>query len=139
MVMKECVYCILSFARTAIQMEMENLGVKDFRNLVHDGGFVDLSGTTIHFCKLVFSFVNDVMRFYTPEILVDFIDCFCDIFHNMIELYIDALKRDENMPMTECIEGDANFVIYTLLLTVGTKIEQETGVEVPEVAELHSK
>ena len=57
----------------------------------------------------------------------------------MIELYIDALKRDENTPMIECIEGDANFVIYTLLLTVGTKIQQETGVDVPEVSELHTK
>ena len=120
-------------------MEMDSLGVKDFRNLIHDGGFVDLSDTTIHFCKLVFGFVNDVMRFYTPELLVDFVDCFCDIFHNMIELYLDALKRDENMPMSECIINDANFVIYTLLLTVGTKIQQETGVNVPEVTELHSK
>ena len=123
----------------AIQIEMESLGVKDFRNLIHDGGFIDLSDTTIHFCKLVFSFVNDVMRFYTPEILIDFTDCFCDIFHNMIELYMDALELDENMPMSECIFGDATFVIQTLLPTVGTKIQQETGVEVPEIGELHYK
>lgn len=135
--------CFLFFVplldRAAIQIEMEKLGVRDFRNLIHDGGFVDLSDTTIHFCKLVFSFVNEVMRFYTPEILGEFVDCFCDIFHNMILLYLDALQRDENMPMSECITNDANFVIHTLLLTVGTKIQQETGAEVHEVAELHTK
>ena len=98
---------------------------------------MDLSSTTISFCKMVFNFISDVFRFYRAELLEDFIDCFCDIFQNMVDLYTDALGRDENVSMSECIVGDAQFVINTVLPTVAEKINQETGVEIPELSELH--
>lgn len=37
---------------------MENLGVKDFRNKVYNGGIVDLSRTTWTFCKSILGFIT---------------------------------------------------------------------------------
>lgn len=118
---------------------MENIGMKDFRNLIYEGGIVDLSSTTVNFCKMVFNFLSDVLRFYTAELLEDFVDCVCDIFTNMMELYTDALRRDENVSMSECIVKDAQFVIDTLLPTVVEKINEETGVAINELVELHTQ
>lgn len=122
----------------ALQLRMESVGIKDFKNLIHEGSLVDLSQTTVHFCKLVFSFTNDVLRIYTPEIFKEFIDCFCDIFHNMMDIFTDALARDENIPMTESITKDAMFVIDTVLVAIINKIDSETGLEIPDLRDLHS-
>ena len=118
---------------------MESIGISDFKNMIHEGSMVDLSSTTINFCKLIFSFMNEVFRFYTPELLVVFIDCFCDIYHNMISLFTDALTRDENLPMTDSIMKDTTFVIDSVLLAMGEKINRETGLEIPELVELHAR
>lgn len=120
----------------AVILQMQSLGMAEFSNLVHDG-IVDLSSTTIHFCLMTIDFMNDVFRIYTPQLLEDFIGCFCDIFRNMVELYSDALDRDENISMTECITQDAQFVIETLLPTFIAKMNQETGVEIQDLIELH--
>ena len=115
---------------------MQSLGMKEFSNLVH-GGIVDLSHTTINFCQMTINFMHDVFRIYTPQLLEDFIGCFCDIFNNMVELYCDALNHDENIAMTECIVNDASFVIETLLPTFISKMNSETGVDIPDLVELH--
>lgn len=120
----------------AVILQMQTLGMREFGNLVHDG-IVDLSNTTINFCLMTIDFMNDVFSIYTPKLLEDFIASFCDIFHNMVELYSDALNRDENIAMSECITGDADFVIQTLLPTFISKMDQETGVEIPDLIDLH--
>ena len=117
---------------------MQSLGMKEFGNLVHNG-IVDLSNTTIQFCLMTIDFMNDVFCIYTPQLLEDFIGCFCDIFHNIVELYFDALSHDENISMYECIEGDAKFVIETLLPTFIAKMNLETGVDIPDLVELHDE
>lgn len=108
----------------------------EFSNLVHDG-IIDLSNTTINFCQLTIDFMNDVFCIYNPQLLEDFIGCFCDIFVNMVELYTDALHRDENISMSDSITNDAQFVIQTLLPTFIAKMNAETGVDVPDLVELH--
>ena len=129
----------LSFVCAAIRMEMESLGVPDFKNLIFEDGIVDLSNTTVAFCKSVLTFVNEIFRFYTPELLQEFIDCFCDIFHNIVELYVDALRRDENTPMSESITGDAKFVIDTVLPAVAERINKHARVDTPELPELQRR
>ena len=76
-------------------------------------GLVDLSETTITFCKSTINFVNDALRLHAPELLEVFIDSFGDIFKNMIELYVDAMNRDENTAMMEGIVKDGEFVLDT--------------------------
>ena len=124
----------------AIMIEMENLGIKDFRKRIHGGAIVDLSKTTITFCKSVFNFVSDALKLHAPDLLVIFIDAFCDIFNNMVVLYVDAIKRDENIPMMDSIVGDGEFVINTVLPTIGERINSLLGgMEMPELVELHAK
>ena len=118
---------------------MENVGVKDFKRLIHEGSLVDLSQTTVNFCKLVFSFTNDVLRIYTPEILEEFISCFSGIFENMMELFTDALSRDENIPMSDSIMKDAIFITDTVLVAISKRINTETELDIPDLVELHSK
>lgn len=115
---------------------MQSLGMTEFSNLVHEG-IVDLSNTTINFCLKTINFMNDVFSIYTPQLLEDFIGCFCDIFNNMVELYSDALSRDENIDVNDCIMSDAQFVIATLLPTFISKMNSETGVDIPDLVELH--
>lgn len=122
----------------AVILQMQSLGMTEFSNLVHEG-IVDLSHTTINFCLLAIDFMTDVFRIYTPQLLEDFIGCFCDIFCNMVDLYSDALARDENVPMVDCIKGDAQFVIETLLPTFISKMNQETGVDIPDLVDLHAE
>jgi hypothetical protein len=121
----------------AIIIEMENLGVRDFKNKIRDGSIVDLSRTTVTFCRLVFGFVNDAMKFYIPEHLISFVECVCDIFRHMVHLYVDAFGRDENVPVSDFIVADAQFVIETLLPTVGKGINIKTCVQIPEFVDLH--
>lgn len=116
---------------------MQSLGMREFSNLVHDA-IVDLSSTTVNFCMMTIDFMNDVFRIYSPKLLEDFIACFCDIFRSMVELYSDAVQRDQNISMTDCIIGDAQFVIETLLPTFIDKMNLETGVDIPDLVELHS-
>ncbi len=115
---------------------MQSLGVKEFGNMVHEG-MVDLSATTIHFCLMTIDYMNDVFKIYTPQLLEDFIVCFCDIFRNMGVLYSDALGRDENIAETDYIMNDSQFVVKTLLPTFISKMNEEIGVEIPDLVELH--
>ena len=57
----------------------------------------------------------------------------------MVAIYTDALKRDENIPMAECIRGDAVFVVDTVLPTVGDQINNQSGLQIGELVELHTK
>lgn len=120
-------------------MEMVNLGIEDFRNLIYQDGYVDLSSTTITFCKCILNFVSDVFRFYFPEILVVFVDCFADLFISIVELYVDALSHDKNIPLVESILKDAYFVVETVLPIVGKKINTDSGQEIQQFVELHTK
>ena len=124
---------------TAIIIEMENLGVLDFKNKIRDGSIIDLSRTTVKFCQLIIGFVNDAMKFYIPEYLISFVECVCDIFRHMVNLYVDAFRRDENVPVSEFIIADAQFVIETLLPTVGKGINIRTCVQIPEFVDLHDR
>lgn len=118
---------------------MENLGVLDFKNKIRDGSIIDLSRTTVKFCQLIIGFVNDAMKFYIPEYLISFVECVCDIFRHMVNLYVDAFRRDENVPVSEFIIADAQFVIETLLPTVGKGINIRTCVQIPEFVDLHDR
>ncbi len=117
---------------------MESIGIGDFKNLIHDGSLVDLSQTTIDFCKLVLAFTNDFFKIYTPDAFVVFIECFCDIFKKIIELFTDALSRDENVPMTDSIQKDALFVSETVLPAMCDRINKETGLVIHSLVELSS-
>lgn len=117
---------------------MQSLGVKEFGNMVHEG-MVDLSATTIHFCLMTIDYMNDVFKIYTPQLLEDFIVCFCDIFRNMGGLYSDALRRDENIAETDYIMNDSQFVIKTLLPTFISRMNEEIGVDIPDLVELHDE
>ena len=119
-------------------MEMENLGIKDFRKLVMDG-LVDLSKTTITFCKSTINFVNDAVRLHAPDLLEVFIDSFGDIFKNMIDLYVDAMNRDENISMMESIVKGGEFVLDTFLPKIGERINQLMDMELPELGDLHTR
>lgn len=121
----------------AIVIDMENQGISDFRNLIYDGGVVDLSFTTVRFCKLMLNFMNDVMRFYYPEILELFIDCFSNIFESVMERYVRALEK--SLVMVESISGDARFVCDTVLPCVGAKVNEFTGKNLQELVELHTR
>lgn len=123
----------------AIIIEMDNLGIHDFKNKIQEGSVVDLSQTTVTFCRLIFGYVNDTMRIYVPELLLGFIDCFCDIFRYMVDLYVDAFNRDENVPVSDFIVADALFIIETLLPTVGNSINTQTGVQIPDFVDLHDR
>ena len=122
--------------RPAIILQMQALGVKQFGNLVHEG-IVDLSATTVQFCLMAIDYMNDVFKIYTPELMVDFVTCFCDIFRNMGMLYNDALRRDENIAETEYILNDSEFVIKTLLPTFIERMKGEIGVDIPDLVDLH--
>ena len=137
--------CSLSHTHThththaAIVIEMENLGILDFKNKIQDGNVIDLSHTTITFCRLIMGFVSDTMKFYTPELLLNFVDCFCDIFKHMVNLYVDAFCRVENVPVGDFIVADAQFIIETLLPTVGSSINIQTCVQIPDFVRLHDR
>ncbi len=131
-------YFIPCLLISAIVIEMENLGVTDFKNLIFDG-IVDLSGTTVNFCKSVLNLVNDFFGFYVPELLAVFVDCFCDLFQHMVAVYTEALKRDDNLPMVESIRGDAIFLVDTVLPSIGKKINREAGIEIGDLAEQHRR
>lgn len=132
------VHFLFFFFFPAIILQLQSLGMKEFGNLVHEG-LVDLSATTIQFCLMTIDYMNDVFRIYTPQLLEDFIVCFCDIFRNMGQLYSDALNRDENIAMTDCIINDSQFVIKTLLPTFIARMNSETGVDIPDLLELHDE
>ena len=118
---------------------MANLGITDFNNLVFEGGIVDLSDTTVSFCKLILSFANEFYRIYHPEILVVFIDCFTDLFCYIVDTLVGALTLDENIPCSEFIYKDVEFVIDTVLPIVGAKINEKAGLNITELVNLHTR
>ena len=120
-------------------MGMENLGVKDFKNKIRGKSVIDLSQTTITFCQLLINFIDDVRKLYTPELLISIYECFCDIFKHIVDLYVDAFGRDENVPVGECITADAQFVVDTLLPTVGKIMNEWTSVQISDILDLHSR
>ena len=117
---------------------MQSLGMRDFANLVHDA-IVDLSSTTVNFCLMAIDFMDDTFRVYRPQLLQNFVDCFCDTFRHTVKLYIDAFREDENAAMSDYIINDAQFVIETLLPTFIDKLNVETGVNIPDLVELHDE
>lgn len=121
---------------SGLAREMENIGITDFKNLVIGGGIVDLSETTIMFCKLAFNYVTDILRFYVPELYEVFVDGFCDFSKHIVRVFQDALSKDEFLPATEFIQRNAAFTISTVLPCVGLKIERYVQVGVPEVVDL---
>ena len=123
----------------AIVIEMEKLGILDFKNRVKEGNVVDISQSTITFCQCILAYVDETMRFYNPDLLLYFTDCVCDIFNHMVDLYIDALKRDENIPANDFIIADAEFIVETLLPAVGKMINTQTRVQIPNFVDLHER
>ena len=121
---------------SGLAREMENIGIADFKNLVIAGGIIDLSETTVMFCKLAFNYVTDILRFYVPELYEVFVDCFCDFSRHIVRVFQDALSKDEFLPATEFIQRNAAFTIGTVLPCVGLKIERHVQVSVPEIVDL---
>ena len=127
------------FPVLAIMIEMENLGILDFKNKILDGNVVDLSQTTVTFCRRIIQYVSDTMKICVPEILLGFVDCVCDAFRHMVKFFVDAYHRDENIPVSDFILADAHFITDTLLPTVGSSINAEIGVEIPDFMELQER
>lgn len=119
-------------------MKLENRGVKDFKNKI-SGGVIDLSQTTITFCELILGFIDDVKKLYLPEFLISIFECICDIFEHMVNLYKDAFSRDENVPESNCIIIDAQFVVETLLPTVGNSINEWSSVKLSDLIDLQDR
>ena len=80
----------------------------------------------------------EVFRFYTPEILADFVDCFSDMFKFIVNLFIEAVAQEENVPNYESIMGDAEFIVETVLPTTGARINEETEQNIVNLVELLS-
>ena len=123
----------------ALIMGMENLGIKDFKNKISGGGVIDFSQTTITFCQLLFNFIDDVKKLYIPEFLISIFECICDIFQHIMDLYMEAYGRDENVPVSDCIAADAQFVVETLLPTVDKSMNEWTCVKIPDLVDLHHR
>ena len=121
---------------SGLAREMENIGIADFKNLVVGGGIIDLSETTVMFCKLAFNYVTDTLRFYVPELYEVFVDCFCDFSRHIVVLYQDAFRKDEFLPVADFIHRNAAFTIGTVLPCIGLKIERHLHISIPEIVEL---
>ena len=118
---------------------MEKLGVKDFKNKIHGRGLIDLSQTTVTFCRLLFNFIDDVKKLYTPEFLISVFECICDIFQHVLDLYVDAYHRDENVPVGDFIIADAQFVVETLLPAVSNSMNEWTSVQISDFIEFQER
>ena len=122
---------------SALALEMENIGIADFRNLVSSGGIIDISKTTFTFCKLAFGYVTEVLRFYVPELYEVFVDCFCEFSKHIVSIFINALSIDQFLPSYDFIQRNATFTIETVLPSIGIKIEKALGgITIPEIVDL---
>ena len=122
---------------SVLALEMENIGIVDFRNLISAGGIIDISKTTFTFCKLAFNYVSEVLRFYVPELYEVFVDCFCDFSRHIVSIFQDALSTDQFLPNHEFIHRNADFTIDTVLPSIGIKMEKALGgITIPEIVDL---
>ena len=87
----------------------------------------------------LFSMATEVFRFYTPEILVDFVDCFSDLFVFIVDIFVDAAGREENLPLCDSIMNDAVFVVDTVLPTTGERLNKRTEQNIVNLVDLYSK
>lgn len=116
-------------------LEMDNIGVSDFSNLVIQN-IVDLSSTTIHFCRQMVQFMNDALKIYVPELYGDIITNICDAFTGIYDVYLRAIDNDNYFVCRNFIIKNAQFTIDTFLPSFGIKMETRLGRPIPEFTEL---
>ena len=118
-----------------IILEMDNIGVSDFSNLVIRN-VVDLSSTTINFCRQMVQFMNDTMKIYVPELYGDIVSNICDAFTSICEVYLKAINDDNYIVCRDFIIKNAQFTIDTFLPSFGIQMENQLARPIPEFTDL---
>ena len=121
---------------SALVLEMENMGIMDFKNLVIAGGIIDLSETTVQFCRLACNYVTDVLKFYIPELYEPFIGNFCVFSLHIVKVYQDALSKEQFLASHDFIQRNTTFTINTVIPSIGLKIEKLLEIHIPEIVDL---
>ena len=121
---------------SALVLEMENMGIMDFKNLVIAGGIIDLSETTVQFCRLACNYVTDVLKFYIPELYEPFIGNFCVFSLHIVKVYQDALSKEQFLASHDFIQRNTTFAINTVIPSIGLKIEKLLEIHIPEIVDL---
>ncbi|XP_062502954.1 exocyst complex component 8-like isoform X2 [Corticium candelabrum] len=124
---------------SSITLEMVNMGIDDFSNLVFDGGKVDLSSTTLSFCRGVSAFVQDGLKLYIPELYGVLIESIGNLFQEQLIIIEEALKTDQYLQEHDFIKKNASFLLETILPIIEERIEESLGRVSPELAELHGE
>jgi len=118
-----------------IILEMDNIGVSDFSNLVIRN-VVDLSSTTINFCQQMVQFMNDTLKIYVPELYGDIVSNICDAFTSICEVYLKAINDDNYIVCRDFIIKNAQFTIDTFLPSFGIQMENQLSRPIPEFTDL---
>jgi len=118
-----------------IVLEMDNIGVSDFSNLVIRN-VVDLSSTTINFCRQMVQFMNDTLKIYVPELYGDIVSNICDAFTSICEVYLKAINDDNYIVCRDFIIKNAQFTIDTFLPSFGIQMENQLARPIPEFTDL---
>jgi len=118
-----------------IILEMDNIGVSDFSNLVIRN-VVDLSSTTINFCRQMVQFMNDTLKIYLPELYGDIVSNICDAFTSICEVYLRAINDDNYIVCRDFIIKNAQFTIDTFLPSFGIQMENQLVRPIPEFTDL---
>ena len=116
-------------------LEMDNIGVSDFSNLVIQN-IVDLSSTTINFCRQMVQLMNDALKIYVPELYGDIITNICDAFTSICDVYLRAINNDNNVVCRNFIIKNAQFTIDTFLPSFGIQMETQLARPIPEFTDL---
>ncbi|XP_065833602.1 exocyst complex component 8-like [Oscarella lobularis] len=124
---------------STLVLEMNNIGIDDFSNLVFDGGKVDLSGTTVSFCKATHSFVQEGLRLYIPELYGVFIESTSSLFQEQLIIIQDALAEDQYLQEHPFILKNATFILETMLPVVEETVQTAFGRASPELHDLHAE
>ncbi|XP_065919578.1 exocyst complex component 8-like [Dysidea avara] len=118
-----------------IILEMDNIGVSDFSNLVIRN-VVDLSSTTINFCRHMVQYMNDTLKIYVPELYGDIVSNICDAFTGICEVYLKAIIDDSYIVCRDFIIKNAQFTIDTFLPSFGIQMENQLARPIPEFTDL---
>jgi hypothetical protein len=108
---------------SALTLEMVNMGIDDFTNLVFEGGKVDLSSTTIVFCKGASTFVQDGLKLYIPELHGVLIESISSLFQEQLMIISEALHKDDFLQEHAFILKNATFLLETMLPIVQDHIQ----------------
>jgi hypothetical protein len=104
-----------------------------------EGGKVDLSSTTIVFCKGASTFVQDGLKLYIPELHGVLIESISSLFQEQLMIISEALHKDDFLQEHAFILKNATFLLETMLPIVQDHIQECLGRASPELAELHTE